>query len=83
MCSEPAYKHLCALVQKEDLMKRFDLLLDTNPPRSAYADGDKIERQNNEWVIIRGEKEVARFRTDRVIGFTVSEVEEHSGPGRF
>ncbi len=64
-------------------MKRFDMLLDTNPPRSAYADGDRIERQDNEWVIFRADREVARFRTDRVIGFTISEVEEQPGPARF
>jgi len=58
-------------------MKRFDILLDTSPPRSAFADGERIEREDEEWVIYRGEEPVARFRADRVIGVTIAEITEH------
>ncbi len=57
-------------------MKRFDILLDTSPPRSAYADGDRLEREENEWVIYRKDQVIGRFRVDRVLGITMAEVEE-------
>jgi len=57
-------------------MKRFDLLLDTNPPRSAYCDGEKLIREENEWLIYRDGNVVGRFRADRVLGITMAEILE-------
>ncbi len=57
-------------------MKRFELLLDTNPPRSAYADADRIEKEGDEWVIYRGDEVVARYKVARVLGYSMIEIEE-------
>jgi hypothetical protein len=57
-------------------MKRFDILMDTSPPRSAYSDGDRIEKEEGEWVIYRKDQVIGRFRADRVLGITISEIQE-------